>query len=66
MVPWQTGLPHEVPDAKSWHDPAPLHWPVFPHVAIASAAHSLSGSLPALIGPQVPSAPAPFFAIEHA
>ena len=43
-----------------------MHCPVLPHVAAASCAHSLSGSNPPEIGPQVPSAPAPFLLAEHA
>ena len=37
-----------------------------PQVDWAVAAHSLSGSVPAMMGPQVPSAPLPFFAAVHA
>jgi len=37
-----------------------------PHVDAACVAHSLSGSVPAPTGPQVPSMPAPFLAREHA
>ena len=33
---------------------------------MACAAHSLSGSAPAAMGPQTPLAPAPFLAAEHA
>src|SRR5690606_28753664 len=43
-----------------------LQAPVYPQEEGASAAHSLSGSLPAWMGPQTPSAPLPFLARVHA
>ena len=49
---------HPVPFTSSAHAEMPLHE--------ALPAHSLSGSLPALIGPQVPSEPEPFLATLHA
>lgn len=57
---------HEVPLAYNWHAPAPLHTPVVPQVAASDVAHSLSGSVAAAIGPQVPSAPVPFLVAVHA
>jgi hypothetical protein len=65
-VPWQVGLPQAVPDAHSSQAPAPLHAPSVPQVDGACMAHSLSGSVPAVMAPQVPSAPLPFFAAVHA
>jgi hypothetical protein len=65
-VPWHVGIPHIVPSAQSWQAPAPSQKPSVPHVDWACAEHSLSGSVPAVMGPQVPSAPPPFLAIEHA
>src|SRR5262249_30765777 len=41
----------------SWHFPAPQ---------LRRPAHSLSGSVPVCTSPHVPSAPEPFFAVEHA
>jgi hypothetical protein len=53
-VPWLHGAP--VP--SSAHDVLPLQ--------LAAPAHSLSGSVPTMMLPQVPSVPWPFFAAEHA
>jgi hypothetical protein len=58
--PWQSEEPHGVPEAKSWQAPEPLQLPVWPQLFWACAAHSLSGSAPAAMGPQVPSEPEPF------
>ena len=41
-------------------------FPVWAQVVEACVAHSLSGSVPATMGPQTPLAPAPFLAAEHA
>ena len=43
-----------VPAADSPQAPAPLHMPVRPQLEAASAAHSLSGSVPAAMAAQVP------------
>ena len=43
-------------------EPAPSHAPGAPHTPLPDAAHSASGSVPAAIGPQTPSAPPPFLA----
>jgi hypothetical protein len=48
------------------HVPAPLQTPVVPHDEGAKSGHSASGSAPAATGPQTPSAPEPFFVVEHA
>jgi hypothetical protein len=69
--PWTTSAtqleaPHDVPIAWSWQAPEPSHAPVRPQVEAASAEHSASGSRPARIGPQTPSAPAPFFSVVQA
>jgi hypothetical protein len=45
-----------VPCVQRRQAPAPLHWPSSPQVETASCAHSLSGSVPPMIGPQTPSA----------
>jgi hypothetical protein len=60
------GIEHTVLELHSSHAPAPLQNPSVPHVACAVDAHSASGSEPAAIGPQVPSAPEPFLAAVHA
>src|SRR5262249_49930690 len=72
-VPWVVCVPAEhdaktqtVPDTYFRHAPAPSQVPSRPQVLTAAAVHSLSGSAPATMKPQVPSAPAPFFAAEHA
>ena len=65
-LPWQLEAPHEVPDAQSWHAPAPSHEPFWPQVDCAVEAHSLSGSVPARMGPKVPLVPPPFLATEQA
>jgi hypothetical protein len=65
-VPWQTVAPQLVPAAHSSHAPAPLQAPSVPQVDAACCAHSLSGSVPAAIGPHTPFAPPPFFAVLHA
>jgi hypothetical protein len=65
LEPWQIEEPHEVPDAKSWHAPAPSHWPVVPHVEAGCDAHSLSGSVPAAMGAHTPSEE-PVLAAVHA
>src|SRR6185295_10440433 len=53
---------HCVPEAHFSHAPPPSHEPSWPHVDCAEELHSLSGSDPALMAPQVPSAPLVFFA----
>jgi len=45
-----------VPAGQSAQAPAPLHMPVIPQVLTSLAAHSLSGSVPITMAPQVPSA----------
>lgn len=54
-----------VPLAYNSQAPAPLHDPVCPQVDAADDVHSLSGSVPRVIAPQVPLAP-PVFAALHA
>lgn len=56
-----------VPAAYSAHAaPLPLHAPFVPHEALPWSPHSLSGSLPAAMGPQTPSTPVLRFAAVHA
>jgi hypothetical protein len=43
-----------------------LHPPAFPQVATGCAGHCFKGSVPAAIGPQVPSLPLPFNVAVHA
>src|SRR5215471_17790879 len=57
--------PHGVPFGQRSHWPAPSQNPSWLHVAGSMASHSLSGSVPALMGAQVPFAP-PVFAAEQA
>src|SRR6185437_833463 len=57
---------HTVPEAHSAQAPEPLHEPLVPQVEAADAPHSLSGSVPLLMSPQVPSTPLPFLAAVHA
>jgi hypothetical protein len=64
--PAHTLAPQLVPEGQSAQAPAPSQEPVVPQVEADVAAHSSSGSLPAAIGPQVPSAPPPFLAAEQA
>jgi hypothetical protein len=58
---WQT-----VPLAYLRQAPAPSQDPSVPHEPTPESVHSLSGSLPAVMGPQVPSAPLPFFTVVQA
>ncbi len=66
VLPEQVAAAHTVPLLYLWHAPAPSQAPVYPQEEGASAAHSLSGSLPAWMGPQAPSEPLPFLARVHA
>jgi len=65
LLPLHDAARHEVPLAKSWHAPPPLHDPLVPHVDAACAVHSLSGSVAVITLPQVPLAP-PVLAALHA
>jgi hypothetical protein len=57
VVPVQLAAgPHDPPaGVVRRHAPVPLHWPSAPQ-STPEDAHSLSGSVPSLLGPQVPSA----------
>ena len=61
----QVELPQLLPATCNRHAPAPLHMPSCPQALPVSTAHSLSGSVPALIGRHFPSCP-PVFKAEHA
>jgi hypothetical protein len=58
-------LPQGVVETAKRQEPFPLHVPSSPHGGFDTL-HSSSGSSPAAIAPQVPSAPLPFFKAEHA
>ncbi len=66
VVPEHDAVPQGVMEPYSSQLPAPSQNPSVPQVDGGAAAHSLSGSIPARMGPQSPSAPLPFFAAEHA
>jgi hypothetical protein len=66
VPPVQVVVPQVVPLAYNWQAPVPLQKPLRWHVLAASAAHSLSGSVPVPIEPHVPSRPLPFLSVVHA
>jgi hypothetical protein len=66
VAPLHAAAAQGVPDANSAHWPLPSHSPVRPQEDTGSAAHSLSGSVPAFTGPQAPSAPWPLRKAEQA
>ena len=57
---------HTVPETYFRHAPMPSHMPSLPQLGAPASVHSLPGSVPPLIGPQVPSAPCPLMAAVHA
>jgi len=65
-LPTHTGGAQIVPLGYRAQAPAPLQEPVVPQLVEGWAAHSASGSVPAAMGPHVPSVPAPFLAALHA
>lgn len=58
--------PQAVVASQKAHVPAPLQLPEVPQVDCVWAAHSLSGSVPEVMGPQMPSGPAPLRALLQA
>jgi hypothetical protein len=55
----QMAFPQTVLDGYFWQAPAPSHEPFVPQLAAPRSVHSLPGSVPAAMGPQVPSVPGP-------
>ena len=66
VLPAQSAAPHAVVALYKRQAPWPSQVPSLLQVLGLSVAHSLSGSTPAAMLPQSPSAPPPFFAAEHA
>ncbi len=66
VAPEQEAAAQTVPAGQSWQPPLPSQEPFCWQVEGTWIAQSWAGSVPAATGPQVPSAPWPFFAAEHA
>src|SRR5260221_9958255 len=66
VVPEHVALPHDVPAVYLSHVPCPLQLPLVSQELAPLSVHSLSGSAPAAIVPQAPSAPEPFLTAVQA
>src|SRR6185437_12180696 len=66
VEPEHEGEPQRVPIGYFAHAPLPSQEPFVPQLGAPWSSHSPSGSVPAAMVPQVPSAPPPFLAAVHA
>jgi len=66
VEPEHEGAPQRVPIAYFAHAPCPSQEPLVPQLGAPLSSHSVSGSVPAAMVPQAPSAPLPFLAAVQA